>query len=154
MNILVTGATGYIGPFLIKRLKKEGYYVKGVDLKKPEFSNTDADDFIIGDTSSDYGNQIQIRLYKQNLMIEDAHIYFNDDVTAGLDPGRDAGDLNQSAGLMSRLVENDQGVGFAIQELPTEIMNNCIIPLEVNTYANEEFKINLHVSTLEWIALP
>ena len=110
-----------------------------------------ADDFITGDTSSDYGNQIQIRLYKQNLMIEDAHIYFNDDVTAELDPGRDAGDLNQSAGLMSRLVENDQGVGFAIQELPTEIMNNCIIPLEVNTYANEEFKINLHMSTLEGV---
>ncbi|MFL2631100.1 MAG: NAD-dependent epimerase/dehydratase family protein [Thermodesulfobacteriota bacterium] len=27
MNILVTGATGYIGPFLIKRLKKEGHIV-------------------------------------------------------------------------------------------------------------------------------
>jgi len=109
------------------------------------------DDFVSGDTYDDFGNQIQIRLYKQNIMIEDIHIYFNSDVTAELDPGRDAGDLNQSAALMSRLIENDEGVGFAIQELPTEIMNNCIIPIEVNTYANEEFKINLHSSTIEGI---
>jgi nucleoside-diphosphate-sugar epimerase len=34
---------------VFERLKTEGYYVKGVDLKKPEFSNTEADDFIIGD---------------------------------------------------------------------------------------------------------
>ena len=110
---------------------------------------TGSDDFVSGDIYDDFGNQIQVRLYKQNLMIEDAHIYFNDDVTAGLDPGRDAGDLNQSAGLMSRLVENDQGVGFAIQELPSETMNNCIVPLEINTYANEEFKISLHFSSVD-----
>ncbi len=110
---------------------------------------TGSDDFVSGDIYDDFGNQIQVRLYKQNLMIEDAHIYFNDDVTAGLDPGRDAGDLNQSAGLMSRLVENDQGVGFAIQELPAETMNNCIVPLEINTYANEEFKISLHFYSVD-----
>ena len=46
---IVMGAGGFIGSHMVKRLKKEGYYVKGVDLKKPEFSNTEADDFIIGD---------------------------------------------------------------------------------------------------------
>ena len=34
---------------LVKRLKKEGFWVRGVDLKYPEFSPTQADDFIIGD---------------------------------------------------------------------------------------------------------
>ena len=36
---------------LVKRLKKEGFWVRGVDLKYPEFSPTQADDFIIGDLS-------------------------------------------------------------------------------------------------------
>ena len=46
---LVCGAGGFIGNHLVKRLKNEGYWVRGVDLKYPEFSETAADDFIIGD---------------------------------------------------------------------------------------------------------
>ncbi len=46
---LVCGAGGFIGSHLVKRLKGEGYWVRGVDLKYPEFCETAADDFIIGD---------------------------------------------------------------------------------------------------------
>ncbi len=46
---LVCGAGGFIGSHMVKRLKKEGYWVRGVDLKKPEFSATVADDFVVGD---------------------------------------------------------------------------------------------------------
>ena len=46
---VVLGAGGFIGSHMVKRLKKEGYWVRGVDLKYPEFSKTYADDFIIGD---------------------------------------------------------------------------------------------------------
>jgi nucleoside-diphosphate-sugar epimerase len=46
---LVCGAGGFIGSHLVKRLKREGYWVRGVDLKIPEFSETAADDFVIGD---------------------------------------------------------------------------------------------------------
>lgn len=46
---LVCGAGGFIGSHLIKRLKKEGFWVRGVDLKHPEFSPSAADDFVIGD---------------------------------------------------------------------------------------------------------
>ncbi|MCX7606900.1 MAG: NAD-dependent epimerase/dehydratase family protein [Bacteroidia bacterium] len=46
---LVCGAGGFIGSHLVKRLKIEGYWVRGVDLKFPEFSPTPADDFVIGD---------------------------------------------------------------------------------------------------------
>jgi GDP-D-mannose 3', 5'-epimerase len=46
---LVCGAGGFIGSHLVKRLKKDGFWVRGVDLKQPEFSPTVADDFIIGD---------------------------------------------------------------------------------------------------------
>lgn len=46
---LVLGAGGFIGSHLVKRLKNEGYYVTGVDLKHPDFSPTSADKFIVGD---------------------------------------------------------------------------------------------------------
>lgn len=48
-RILVLGAGGFIGSHLVKRLKTEGYWVRGVDVKHPEFSKTHADEFIIGD---------------------------------------------------------------------------------------------------------
>lgn len=46
---LVLGAGGFIGSHMVKRLKKEGYWIRGVDLKRPEFSETEADDFRVGD---------------------------------------------------------------------------------------------------------
>ena len=51
---LVCGAGGFIGSHLVKRLKKEGFWVRGVDLKYPEFSETEADDFVIGDLRDPY----------------------------------------------------------------------------------------------------
>lgn len=48
-KILVCGAGGFIGNHLIHRLKKEGFWIRGVDLKYPEFIETGADDFVVGD---------------------------------------------------------------------------------------------------------
>jgi GDP-D-mannose 3',5'-epimerase len=48
-SALVCGAGGFIGAHLVKRLKSEGFWVRGVDLKYPEFAPTAADDFIIAD---------------------------------------------------------------------------------------------------------
>ena len=46
---LVLGAGGFIGSHLVKRLKREGFWVRGADLKFPEFSETQADDFVVVD---------------------------------------------------------------------------------------------------------
>lgn len=46
---LVCGAGGFIGGHLVKKLKDEGYWVRGVDLKHHEFTRSPADDFVIGD---------------------------------------------------------------------------------------------------------
>jgi nucleoside-diphosphate-sugar epimerase len=46
---IVLGAGGFIGSHLVKRLKKEGFWVRGVDIKHPEYSPTVADEFILGD---------------------------------------------------------------------------------------------------------
>ena len=48
-SALVCGAGGFIGSHLVKRLKKEGFWVRGVDLKFPEYGETHADDFTIAD---------------------------------------------------------------------------------------------------------
>jgi GDP-D-mannose 3',5'-epimerase len=46
---IVLGAGGFIGSHLVIRLKSEGFWVRGVDLKFPEYAATEADDFVIGD---------------------------------------------------------------------------------------------------------
>ena len=46
---IVFGAGGFIASHLVKRLKTEGFWVRGIDLKYPEFTETEADDFVIGD---------------------------------------------------------------------------------------------------------
>ena len=48
-NALVCGGGGFIGSHLVERLKSEGFWVRSVDLKYPEFSESLADDFVIGD---------------------------------------------------------------------------------------------------------
>lgn len=48
-SALVCGAGGFIGGHLVKRLKDEGFWVRGVDLKAHEYAETAADDFVIGD---------------------------------------------------------------------------------------------------------
>jgi GDP-D-mannose 3', 5'-epimerase len=44
-RVLVTGAGGFIGHFLVTYLKEHGYWVRGVDLQYPEFTDVDADEF-------------------------------------------------------------------------------------------------------------
>jgi len=51
-RVVVAGAGGFIGSHLVRRLKAEGYWVRGVDLKHPEFSPSSADEFTLGDLRS------------------------------------------------------------------------------------------------------
>ncbi len=48
---MVFGAGGFIGAHLVRRLKREGYWVRGADWKEPGFSKTEADEFLQGDLS-------------------------------------------------------------------------------------------------------
>ena len=48
-SALVCGAGGFIGSHLVKRLKREDFWVRGVDLKLPQFAETEADDFLVAD---------------------------------------------------------------------------------------------------------
>ena len=48
-RVLVCGAGGFIGNHLVRRLKRHGHWVRGVDLRRPEFCESAADEFVIGD---------------------------------------------------------------------------------------------------------
>ncbi|HET6218722.1 MAG TPA: NAD-dependent epimerase/dehydratase family protein [Acidobacteriaceae bacterium] len=48
-RILVNGAGGFIASHLVTRLKSEGFWVRGADLKRPEYSDSAADEFVVGD---------------------------------------------------------------------------------------------------------
>jgi nucleoside-diphosphate-sugar epimerase len=65
---LVLGAGGFIGSHMVKRLKKEGYWVRGVDVKYPEHSKTEADEFVIGDLTDQLLSDkvVQFRGYGNN----------------------------------------------------------------------------------------
>lgn len=58
-KVLVTGAGGFIGHHLVTYLKGQGYWVRGVDLKYPEYTELDADEFVIGDLrEADVANKV------------------------------------------------------------------------------------------------
>ena len=65
---LVMGGGGFIGSHLVNRLKKEGFWVRAVDLKRPEFSPGRADDFVLGDLRDP-------RLFQSLLDVEFDEIY-------------------------------------------------------------------------------
>ena len=69
---LVLGAGGFIGSHMVKRLRKEGYWVRGVDLKYPEYANTEANEFIQGDLRDvDFVRRvIQFKGYQGNFFHE------------------------------------------------------------------------------------
>jgi len=65
---LVLGAGGFIGSHMVKRLRSEGYWVRGVDLKRPEFSPTEANEFVQGDLTDFYFTErvVQFKGYLGN----------------------------------------------------------------------------------------
>ena len=52
-KVLVLGAGGFIGSHMVRSLRADGYWVRGVDLKYPEFSSTQAHEFVQGDLRDD-----------------------------------------------------------------------------------------------------
>jgi GDP-D-mannose 3',5'-epimerase len=67
---LVCGAGGFIGSHLVKKLKREGYWVRGADLKLPEFSPTAADDFLITDLREGKNCQAAVKASKGSVFDE------------------------------------------------------------------------------------
>ena len=65
-KVLVLGAGGFIGSHLVKKLKKQGCWVRGVDLKYPEYETSVADDFVIRDLRDPRNVESVIKLEAYN----------------------------------------------------------------------------------------
>jgi len=78
---LVLGAGGFIGSHMVKRLKSEGFWVRGVDLKKPEYSTTQADEFIVADLRD--ANKVNELISKQGKAFDQIYQFAADMGGAG-----------------------------------------------------------------------
>ena len=132
----------------------QGFFVASDDTNSDTVSFTEAmqvvigtDDFITGDTMDDVF-EVLLRLYHGDQEIAETRLYFEDGLSLGLNPGYDAGAFDENAALMTRLVEEDEGHGLVINAMSPEDMDDVVIPLEINQTAGQEFKINLHTSTI------
>ncbi|MDC0497165.1 T9SS type A sorting domain-containing protein [Flavobacteriaceae bacterium] len=100
------------------------------------------DDLIVGDILEDTFELI-IKLYDGDTELDYTKFYFADGLSLGLDPGYDAGNFNQGASLMSRLVEEDEGVGLVINAMGLENVNDVVVPLEINRESGNSFRISI-----------
>ncbi|MDB9793663.1 hypothetical protein OAB81_02220, partial [Flavobacteriaceae bacterium] len=101
------------------------------------------DDFITSSRAMQDSYELILKLYEGDTEIDNTRFYFKEGLNLGLDPGYDAGHFNQSASLMSRLVDEDKGVGFAVNAMGIENANNVVVPLVINREAGVEFRISI-----------
>ena len=89
-----------------------------------------------------------LRLLNEDIVKGSTKIIFNENLSLGLDVGWDAGSFSQSAAIMTRLVEDDEGHGLSINAMGLDAMESAVIPLVINQSAGQEFRINLHTATI------
>jgi GDP-D-mannose 3',5'-epimerase len=140
---LVLGGGGFIGSHMIKRLKQEGYWVRGVDLKYPEFSESEADEFIIGDLRDiDIINSVlqspfqTPTTFKENgfdLVIQLAALMGG----AGyIFSGENDADVMHDSGLINFNIAKYANV-FKVKKLFYS-SSACIYPQEIQTYSDNQ----------------
>jgi len=125
------------------------FYPQHVYFQEDMQTYVGGDDFIEGDLMETETDEIVLRLYNNNVLMDYTRFYFSDEMSLGLDPGYDAGHFNQSASLMSRLPQADDGIGFIINAMSLNEAFLQPIPIEINHSAGQEFRINLHSSTID-----
>ena len=109
-------------------------------------TTTGGDDFIANDNMEN--TEVVIKLFNGDNELDSTKLFFDEGLTLGLDPGYDAGHFDDNAPLMTRLVEEDEGYGMAINAMGLDAMENAVIPLVINQSAGQEFRVNLYTATI------
>ena len=142
------GSAVYIAP-------GQGFFVASDDSGGNTIQFTEAmqttsgsDDFNAENNLLNDTYEVLLRLYQGDLQIEETRLYFEEGLSLGLDPGYDAGAFDENAAIMTRLIEDDAGHGLAINAMSTDHMDDVVIPLVINQDAGQEFRVNLHTSTI------
>lgn len=134
---LVLGAGGFIGSHMVKRLKSEGYWVRGVDLKNPEYSNSLADQFLIADLSnfSIVENVIKIKENAESYSFDEIYQFAADMGGAGyiFTGENDSSIMQNSASINLNLLRAVYTLNKNINTNKTKIFYSssaCIYPKE------------------------
>lgn len=132
-NALVLGAGGFIGSHMVKRLKAEGYWVRGVDLKYPEYSNTRADEFIIGDLREPLVSQQVINLREKTESFDEIYQFAADMGGAGFvfTGDNDAEIMHNSATINLNVLEYVRRLNEDLNQNKTKIFYSgsaCMYP--------------------------
>ena len=149
---LVLGGGGFIGNAMVDRLKKENYWVRSVDLKKPSFNDTVADEFILGDLrKTEFVNDIlkisqesKVKTYKDfdknEYTFEEIYQFAADMGGAGyiFTGDNDADILNNSCLINLNLLENLKNLKSTIKKVPKIFYSSsaCIYPAEIQETEN------------------
>lgn len=141
-----SGAT-YIAP-------GQGFFIAAASSTAADLSFTEDmktttgdDDFIAGRLSNT-NSEFYLKLYENENFIAETKFYFDVDLIPGLDIGYDAGALNQSTAIASRLVEEDQGIAMGINAMGSNSFDGTTIPLVVNKDDGVTFRISLEAATI------
>jgi len=105
-------------------------------------TTTGGDDLILGKNTKD-SFELILKLYDGDTEIADTKFYFKEGLHLGLDPGYDAGHFNQQAALTSRLLKEDEGIGFTINAMGLKNVNDAVIPIVINREAGNDFRISI-----------
>ncbi len=128
---LVMGGGGFIGSHMVTELKKNNYFVRAVDIKRPEFSESDADEFIIQDLTKP---EIYEKLLKfENNPFDEIYQYAADMGGAGfIFTGENDADIMTNSGLINlNLLSYQQKINNELQINKTKIFYSssaCIYP--------------------------
>jgi nucleoside-diphosphate-sugar epimerase len=130
---LVFGAGGFIGSHMVKHLKSENYFVRGVDLKEPDFDKSSADEFIIKDLSLQ--ESFEELLTHQNEVFDEIYQYAADMGGAGyiFTGDNDANVMTNSIQINLNLLSFQTLVNEKLQTNKTKIFYSssaCIYPEE------------------------
>ena len=132
----------------------QAFFIAATDTNSDTVSFTKAmqtasgDDDFIQHKAITTNYEMSLKLYQESKELGDTKFYFEQGLTLDLDPGYDAGAFDQAAVITSRLVRQDQGVGFAINAVAIENMYNISIPLVINQPQDQTFKVVLANSNI------
>jgi hypothetical protein len=108
---------------------------------------TGGDDFVAAKTvATSY--ELVLDMYQSTQKLGDTKFYFKQGLTLGLDPGYDAGAFNQTKGISSRLVEQDNGIGMGINAMSIDALSSVTVPLVIDQEVGIALKIEIANSTI------
>jgi nucleoside-diphosphate-sugar epimerase len=130
---LVLGAGGFIGSHMVKRLKSEGYWVRGIDLKEPEFSPTQADEFFIRDLRNQQAVKDSLSLASPDFAFDEIYQFAADMGGAGFvfTGDHDADIMHNSATINLNVLDSQREINEAHRLNKTKLFYSgsaCMYP--------------------------